>query len=97
MFYKKHRTSSGDSIVGICDSNLIGQTLQEDEICITIHEDFFKDMKATEEEILLILQEENNITLVGNQCVSLAIKNGLLNESSCMRIHGELYAQLLRL
>ncbi len=96
MFYKIHHTNSGNCVVGVCDGNLLGETLLEGDISITINEDFFKDIFADEGEILGILQRENNITLIGNRCVSLAIKNELLDESSCMRINGELYAQIMR-
>ncbi|MBN1167912.1 MAG: DUF424 domain-containing protein [Methanospirillaceae archaeon] len=96
MYYKKHYVDGGACIVGICDSNLIGMTIADANASITISGDFFLGTSASDEEIVSLLTNEDNITLVGNHCVTLAIENGFVDESSCIRIHNELYAQIMR-
>lgn len=97
MFLRIHRSMDNKEVVGICDRELIGQTLTEGDVSIQITESFFGNRPASEEEIIRVLNTSDNISIFGKRCVGLAIDKGLVEEESCRIIAGVPCATIIRL
>lgn len=97
MLLRIHRSAENHEVVGICDRELIGRTLREGAVSISINADFFGDTSATEEDIIRVLDTGDNITMFGERCISLAIRHGTINEESCKFVEGIPYATIIRL
>ena len=93
MYLKIHR-SRDRRIVAICDKNLIGKKLKEGDLEIDITERFYKGEELSEEEILKILSEAENINIIGEKAVNFAIKHKFLKKSEIITIEGIPHAQL---
>jgi len=63
-------------VLAACDSELIGSTIEENDFEINLNPSFYGEKTATEEEFLKLLEEYDNVNLVGENAVSLALKNG---------------------
>lgn len=97
MLLRIHRSADNKEVVGICDRELIGKTLSEGEVTITISETFFGNQEATEEEVIRVLMDGDNITIFGKRCVDLAISRGILEPDSCRLIDGIPYTTIIRI
>ena len=95
MLLRIHRSADNQTVVGICDRELIGTTLTEGDLNIVINHHFFGTHEATEEEVLAALNDCNNINMFGKRCVALAIEHGYLDTESCRVIGGVPHAIIL--
>lgn len=96
MFLRIHRSMSNKEIVGICDRELIGQTLTEGDVSVEITESFFGNEPVSEEVIIRVLNTSDNISLFGKRCIDLAIDKGILEKESCRIIAGVPCATIIR-
>jgi len=93
MYLKIHE--SGDRrIVAICDKNLIGKKLKTKDIEINITKRFYKGDELSDEEIIKILKEAENINIIGKKSVDFAIKNKFIKKNSIIKIKGIPHAHL---
>jgi len=93
MLYVKIHKSESSEVVAVCDKELLGKTLKQEDIKISISEKFYKGEEKTEEEVIQILKEATNINLVGEKAVSAGIKAGIISEENIIKIEGVPHAQ----
>lgn len=97
MLLRIHRSTDNHEVVGICDRELMGKTLKEGEISISINEAFFGNQPVCEEDVIRVLAISDNITIIGKRCIDLAIRQGLLDLDSCLIVEGIPYSTIIRL
>lgn len=73
-------------VVAVCDSSLLGKTLDEGELHLEISGKFFKGEERTGEYIIGILKCTGNATIVGKYSIELAVKNGIVEEKCVKKI-----------
>jgi hypothetical protein len=96
MYLKIHK--SGDStIVALCDRELIGKTLKEGNITVTITEDFYKGGLISQEKAIDILSGATNINIFGKKAVSCAIECGVVDKNNVKIINEVAHAQVFRI
>jgi len=83
-------------VLAACDSELLGKTLFDGKIEFKVSENFYGGKKIEESELTELLSKHENINLIGEECVKIAIKKGLIRESSIIRIKGVPHAQIFR-
>ncbi len=81
-------------ILSLCDSELIGKTLSDGEIEITLNERFYKGENLEEEETIELLKSADNINIVGERSVALALKAKVIKEDGIKNIQGVPIAQV---
>ncbi|MCX6802143.1 MAG: DUF424 family protein [Candidatus Diapherotrites archaeon] len=96
MYAKVHAQGS-QSVLAACDRELLGKTLEQEKISFTVYESFYGGEIVGKKELLELLDENENINLVGKKCVAIAIEKGLIKESSIIRIKGIPHAQIFKL
>jgi len=95
--YCKIHVAGAKTVLAACDAELIGKTLKFGEIDFHISEDFYKGKRVSKEELSKLLDEHNNINLVGKKVVSVALKKGLISERTIIKIEDIPHAQIYRL
>ncbi|MFA4887216.1 MAG: DUF424 family protein [Candidatus Nanoarchaeia archaeon] len=96
MYLKKH--SNGEHIIiGICDSDLIGQVFRENGLKLDISESFYKGQEVTKEEATHALEEGSNLNLAGKETIQLAIDLGLATQDEIKTIDGIPYLLIFAL
>jgi hypothetical protein len=95
MYLKIHR-SADRIIVAVCDEDIIGKTLRDGNIVVTIDEAFYKGDIVSESEMIDVIKRYTNVNLFGEKAVTCAIECGAVNSSCVMIIDGVAHAQIYR-
>lgn len=96
MYLKVHN-SSGNVIVAICDKEILGKTLKEGNITVTVNEGFFCGEIVDAECVEKALRNATTANLFGEKCIQCAINCGVVNPQSVIYINGVPHAQLFRI
>ncbi|MDI3539438.1 MAG: uncharacterized protein PWR29_1695 [Methanolobus sp.] len=96
MYLKIHK--AGESvIVAVCDRELLGKSLREGNINVTISEEFYKGDLVSEDDVMAVITKAGNVNLFGDKVVSCAVKCGVVDPSSVKIIDGVAHAQVFRI
>lgn len=96
MYLKIHK-SSGSTIIALCDRELIGKTLKEGNLTVTISEDFYKGKIISEEDAIDLLSKASNVNIFGEKAVSCAVRCGAVNKDNVKIINEVAHAQVFRI
>jgi len=92
--YAKVHSIQGKSVLAACDKELVGRELKKGEVKIFINPDFYKEKIVSEEKLLELLEEANNVNLFGEKCIGIAIKKGLISKDNVILIDKVPHAQI---
>ncbi|MDY0387636.1 MAG: DUF424 family protein [Methanolobus sp.] len=96
MYIKIHK--SGDTtIIALCDRELIGKTLKEGNITITISEEFYKGEIVSEKNAIDIISKASNINIFGKNAVACAVDCGVVDKDHIRIIDEVAHAQVFRI
>jgi len=84
-----------ETLVAVCDSELVGRTFCEGELHLYVNEDFFKGQPASEHEVKMALEEATIANLVGERSVTCGIESGVVDEDCVIMIDGVPHAQMV--
>lgn len=96
MYLKIHK-SGGSTIIALCDRELIGKTLKEGNLTVTISEDFYKGTIISEEDAIELLSKASNVNIFGEKAVSCAVRCGAVNKDNVKFIDEVAHAQVFRI
>jgi hypothetical protein len=97
MFLKIHRSPEVGEVVAVCDRELLNTTISGGPLTVTVSEAFYGTCPATEADVQAALKNEDNINLMGERSVAVAVGMGLLARSSCIMIGTIPHAQIYRM
>ncbi len=97
MYLKIHRTPAGDEVVAVCDRELLNVRISQGDLEIHISEAFYGGKLATSEEVRTALSRAENVNLMGERSVAIAIELGLIGKDGCIRIGSVPHAQIIRI
>lgn len=84
-----------ETIVIICDADLLGKTFRKKRVRLEVKESFYRGREATVEECLEALREATIANLVGS-IVDHAIAHGLVNPECVLKFGKVKHAQIVR-
>ena len=96
MIAKKHDIGT-NTILAVCDKEHLGKEFEDGKLFFKVSEKFFGGEEVTEEELLELMIESESANFFGNKCVAIAIKKGLISETSVINISGIKHAQIYRI
>jgi len=77
-----------NKMLNICDYDLLGKDIIQDELTMNISKSYYGGKVVTREEAKNLLQSSSIINMVGNDTVSLSIELGIGSENGVKRISG---------
>ncbi len=83
-----------ETLVAVCDSDIVGQKFVEEDLQIEIKENFYGEQEVEEDEVKKALQRATIANLSGKKAVKLAINHGVVEESNVLDIGGCWHAQM---
>ena len=86
-----------DTLIAVCDSNILGRKFKEGHLCIEVNQDFFGEEKANLSELKTALENATMANFVGCKAVEHAIRLGYVEKENTLSIDGILYAQMVRM
>ena len=93
--YLKSYSVNKETLVAVCDSELIGHIFCEGELHLSVNEDFFKGRPADENEVKKALENATIANLVGEQSVTCGIDSGMVDKHCVITIDGIPHAQMV--
>ncbi|MFB6202209.1 MAG: DUF424 domain-containing protein [Halorhabdus sp.] len=94
MLLTERETEEG-LLVAVCDADVLGETLVDGNISLSVTEEFYGGDHASEQRVADSLARCDTANLVGTDAVSLAIRQGFVEEGNVLDIDGTPHAQLL--
>ena len=96
MYLKVHRAPDGSTVVAVCDRELLDRRLKHGDLELHVSEYFYGTTPADEGDVVRAIRDGNNINLIGEQAVGVAVDLGMVERSGCMMIEGIPHAQIVR-
>lgn len=96
-FYVKIHDNPNGRVVAICDSDLLGQTLEDENYKIEISKTFYGGELMNEEEVVLLLEKERNLNLIGKNIVELCLELGIIMQEHILLVNNIPHVQLVEL
>lgn len=96
MYLKVHRAPDGSTVVAVCDRELLDRRLRHGDLELHVSEFFYGTTPADEGDVARAIRDGDNINLIGEQAVAVAVGLGLVERSACLVIEGIPHAQIVR-
>ncbi len=95
--YVKTYESGGEVVIAICDEEILGAKLIDEEKGITFYVDpyFYGGDRVSLEEALRILSRASIANLVGKRIVNAAIRHGFIHSEAVLYINDTPHAQFM--
>ena len=74
------------SMLNICDANLLGKKIIQNNLTIHISENYYGDRFVENDEAESLLKNSSIINMAGKETVSLALKLGIASENAVKMI-----------
>ena len=85
-FLIKVHKSQRRKIVCLCDKNLIGKKIEDNDLQLDVSKNFYNGSDSSEEEIFKETREFSSLNIVGKEAVDFALKNGLISKDNIIKI-----------
>ena len=85
-----------DTLVAVCDLELLGRTLQGGRVPFKVNEEFYKGLPGNVEEAIQAMRHASICNLVGKRIVEAAIKERLVHEKAVMYFGDVPHAQIVK-
>ena len=92
MIVKIHK-AQGRVVAAVCDSNLIGNVIEEGNKQLDLSSNFYKGDEVDERKLFEALKCADILNFVGEGSVGFAIKKGFIDAKKVIRIKGVPHAQ----
>jgi uncharacterized protein len=79
---------NGNSLVNICDEDLLGKVVSEGELKVHLSRDYYLGEIVTKGEALRLIRTCNIVNLAGRNVVSLALENKIGAREAVREIDG---------
>ncbi|WP_313692988.1 DUF424 domain-containing protein [Halorarum halobium] len=97
MLLKERDTPEG-TLVSVCDPDCLGETYENGTVTLEVTEAFYGGddaESADEDRVVESLMGANTANLVGEECVSVAVEAGIIDEDRVLEVGETVHAQLL--
>ena len=85
-FISRELRYQASKMVNICDEELLGKTLTEGKLKVSISHDYFSGARVDEETAIAQIRETEIASLVGNRIVARALKEKLAHPRAVRKI-----------
>lgn len=96
ILFKIH-TMGAKEVLAVCDQEVCGKTLRGNKVELNVIESFYKGKKITEQELKTKLHAFENINIVGNKAVGIAIGEKLASEDNVIEVAGVKHVQIFKI
>lgn len=97
MMLLRERPTPEGLLVSVCDREVLGETFENEQVSLTVEQEFYDGEEATAEEVVSSLANASVANLVGTVAVGVAIEHGFVDEANVLELEGTRHAQYLRL
>lgn len=84
QYYMKYIESLNDKLLAVCDEDILNEKLESRGVLIVAKSSFYGSVLHSEEDVIEAFKKANNVNLIGNNAVNLAIRFGLVKEQAIL-------------
>ncbi|MFA4854982.1 MAG: DUF424 family protein [archaeon] len=84
-------------VLAVCDKELCGKTLKGPLADFAVSKWFYGGEGLSEKELRARLREFENINIVGNKAVSIALAEGVVSEENVIDLSGVKHVQIFKI
>ena len=95
MISIKSYTHGKDVLVAACDTDLLGKTFSQGDLCLTVSPEFYDGLRGNEAILKKHLQQATIANLVGEKVINYSLKLGLITKKNILYIQNIPHAQFL--
>ncbi|MBN2334477.1 DUF424 family protein, partial [Candidatus Bathyarchaeota archaeon] len=95
--YVKSTRRGRDTVVAVCDEEILGQTFEGERVPFTVNEGFYKGVLGDVEEALDAMRRATICNLVGKRIVDAAIECNMVHERAVIYFGDVPHAQIVKL
>ena len=95
--YVKSVRRGRDTVVAVCDEDILGKTLEGGRVPFTVSEGFYKGVLGEVEEALDAMKQATICNLVGKNIVEAAIERKMVHERAVIYFGDVPHAQVVKL
>lgn len=95
--YVKSVRRGRDTVVAVCDEEILGKTLEGGRVPFTVSEGFYKGVLGEVEEALEAMKQATICNLVGKRIVKAAIECRMVHERAVIYFGDVPHAQIVKL
>ena len=96
IFYKIHEQGNA-TVLAACDKELLGKVLEEGDLHFEVRESFYRGEEADAEKLKELVNEHNNINLIGEKVVGVVLEENLITDSNIIRIKNVPHVQIFKI
>ncbi len=99
MYYVKfYQLPYGGVMAAVADEEVLGKAAYDDDarVCIIVSEEFYKGDLVGEEKVEKVLVEADVLVLAGDRVIEKAVKLGLVDPESVLRIGDLSHVQVFK-
>jgi hypothetical protein len=96
MYLKSYQQGT-ETLVAVCDCDILGKKFSEGHLMIEVSPDFFGGEKVSCSEVEKALAGATMANFVGCKAVDHAVSLGYVEKDNILSIDGVLYAQMVRM
>ena len=96
MYLKIHRSPGTGDVVAVCDRELLNTTIADGNLKVTVSEYFYGGTPVDETAVTEALSKGDNVNLIGERAVGVAVKLGLISRADCIMIGSVPHVQIYR-
>ena len=93
MFVKIHKSEKSE-VVAICDEDLIGKTICNEDFEVKVSEHFYKGEVMEDSEVVKIMKNATNLNIIGERSIGLALESNIIDKDHIIRIKEVPHAQI---
>lgn len=86
MYVKIHTSTTGRTIIAVCDDAILGKSFTGNGMQIMVSEHFYKGDYTTKEETATILKRDADFNLVGTETITLGLALGIITNEHLLTI-----------
>ena len=95
-FYFKIYRRGNDTILAVCDKEILGKKVEKGDVVLHAKREFYKGEEIGK-SVLKYFEEATIINLMGRKIVTLAIEHGWVEKENVLEIKGVMHAQIIKI
>ncbi|KUE73444.1 hypothetical protein AUQ37_02070 [Candidatus Methanomethylophilus sp. 1R26] len=96
FYFRTHRHPK-ETIIAVCDEEVLGKTFAEGKLHITVNEGFYGGDLIDEAELRSRFEAFTILNIAGNRAVDIAVEMGIIDRGAVLEIGGIRHAQAVTL
>jgi len=97
MILTKLHKADKRKIVTLCDKDLIGKVIEDEELQLDVSEKFYNGSVLEEGEMIKEIESASSLNIVGEESIKFALKHKLINQDNLIKIKSVPHAIVISL